>query len=187
MEFQRLERVLQAGGVRRFHTTWGIPDQSLAEHQWRVAMIFHHLYHEERAPLPSSGMVHALVHDLGESVVGDLPAPIKWDEPELADLHQSIEDQALQGLIDIGLAWHQEVKMADALELAWFSYDVRRTGNLNADIIFQRIVVHILEELKPKGDEALLLAGLICRYKDIDPRCEAQLEGLEEEALECVK
>ena len=65
MTFKTLYR---AGIVKRWHTNLTLKEQSIAEHQWAVAMICTEL-RPGNLPLLSA----ALVHDLGESITGDLP------------------------------------------------------------------------------------------------------------------
>ena len=68
-----------AGDVTRFHTLRTIRQQSVAHHSWGVATLLLHVWPEA----PASVLRAALWHDVAEIETGDMPAPIKWANPEL--------------------------------------------------------------------------------------------------------
>lgn len=67
-----------AGNVKRFHTRLTLREQTIATHQWGVAMIL-----LEIAPDNIEVIRAALVHDLGESISGDIPYTAKRTYPDL--------------------------------------------------------------------------------------------------------
>jgi len=90
----KLERVYKSGGVRRWHSNPELADsnQTLAQHQWGVAVII-----LAEHPNPSKELLYAaLLHDVGELVVGDLPAPFKKANPKIAAAHKVAEQKAME-------------------------------------------------------------------------------------------
>ena len=90
---QIFDRVLQfrdAGVIKRSHTCRTLMDRNVAEHSHGVAMLILALY----APvLPRPELLAAaLTHDLSEIATGDVPAPVKRDNPALKiELHKISE------------------------------------------------------------------------------------------------
>jgi len=89
-----LKRAFRAGFVRRWHTN---PDLAHIEdridgHSGRVARIILMLH-----PEPTVKLLRAcLIHDDGESVVGDMKAPFKDSHPEMALVLGEVEAQEIR-------------------------------------------------------------------------------------------
>jgi 5'-deoxynucleotidase YfbR-like HD superfamily hydrolase len=77
----------EAGQVKRYHTQITLKEQTLAEHQWGVAMIVNEIY-----PQGYQLLMAALTHDLAESVTGDIPYTAKRDNYNLKEASDSAED-----------------------------------------------------------------------------------------------
>ena len=78
-----------SGRVMRWHTNprMSSTQDRLDGHHARVAQII-----LERHPGPSVGLLRAaLTHDAGEAIVGDLPADMKRQMPEVAERHALVE------------------------------------------------------------------------------------------------
>lgn len=111
-----LKSILSGGYCTRWHAN---PDmahirETLAEHHARVAQIILALH-----PAPSVDLIDAaLHHDAGEPAVGDVPWPVKRDNPALAAMLGEIEakERARLGVpepeTDDDAAW---LKLADRL------------------------------------------------------------------------
>jgi len=110
----KINDILRASGVMRWHIVRTIRPQSLAEHTFDVVMI-------ARAIAKIAGVNDyeitkaALLHDLDEIVTGDIPTPTKerarkngW---ELNDLYKSITGREITP--DEALIVHLADKMAD--------------------------------------------------------------------------
>ncbi|MHA2047659.1 MAG: YfbR-like 5'-deoxynucleotidase [Candidatus Thorarchaeota archaeon] len=110
----KINDILRASGVTRWHIVRTVRPQSLAEHTFDVTMI-------ARAIAKIAGYEDyeitkaALLHDLDEIVTGDIPTPTKekardngW---ELNDLYKSITGRELSG--DETLIIQLADKMAD--------------------------------------------------------------------------
>lgn len=110
----KINDILRASGVTRWHIVRTVRPQSLAEHTFDVVMI-------ARAIAKKAGIEDyeitkaALLHDLDEIVTGDIPTPTKqkardngW---ELNDLYQNITGRELSP--DESLIIQLADKMAD--------------------------------------------------------------------------
>ncbi len=74
-----------AGRIRRLHIRpMNGDEQNVAAHTWGVAMILLDLFPD----VSREALVFTLRHDVPEVVTGDIPANVKWDNPEI--------DRALQ-------------------------------------------------------------------------------------------
>jgi 5'-deoxynucleotidase len=85
--------------IRRWglmHTTY---PESIQEHSLRVAMIAHALAvirnrHFGGQVSPERAALLALYHDAGEVLTGDMPAPVKYFNPEIRAAYRGIEAAA---------------------------------------------------------------------------------------------
>lgn len=83
------------------HTTY---PESIQEHSHRVAVIAHMLATIRNRVFggrvdPARAAVLALYHDAGEVLTGDLPAPVKYFNPEIRGAYREIEAAANQRLL----------------------------------------------------------------------------------------
>ena len=83
------------------HTTY---PESIQEHSHRVAVIAHTLATIRNRLFggrvdPARAAVLALYHDAGEVLTGDLPAPVKYFNPEIRGAYREIEAAANQRLL----------------------------------------------------------------------------------------
>ncbi len=108
----------RSGLVQRWHAN---PDlawtgQTLAAHQWGCAVLLKQLF-----PLASGDALFAtLTHDIGEMIVGDLPAPFKNANPVMAAQHAAFEkiqaDKIRGSNISLTSAETDRLKLVDMLE-----------------------------------------------------------------------
>lgn len=102
LSLDQLKLALNLHVIRRFQTHRLQQPKSVAEHSFRMAAIYSYLGGKELLP--------AMLHDLEESVTGDLPSPIKKDLKGLEkyeSLRPNFETDAEKKL----------AKVADKLEL----------------------------------------------------------------------
>jgi 5'-deoxynucleotidase len=86
-----LAQVYMAGGVQRYHANPGMArlGQTTADHQGRCVQLLLALH-----PAPSVALIRAVAHhDLGERWAGDLPAPFKQAQPEIAAAQAEAEQE----------------------------------------------------------------------------------------------
>ena len=125
----------ECGRVRRYHThpRLSAAGQNDADHSWGVGALLLQLH-----PHPSRQLlISAIMHDTGERFVGDLPAPAKRENPEMADSHRLLEDAmritcVYQGDYVLTQDEHDWLKMCDMLECIMFCSltqpDLLKTG-----------------------------------------------------------
>ena len=117
---KKIYPIIEAGTVARYHTRAGIPPQSTAEHSWGVALMLYRVCEYFETHVTQEMMLYALVHDLPERQTGDIPAPMKWDNPEIRHAID-ITESAWYGRNDMSFdklnrEQKQLVKYADWLE-----------------------------------------------------------------------
>ena len=90
--YERVLFLFNGGMVRRYHTLPTNKEITVAEHSWLVAALLTVLL-----PAPSAALLRAaLFHDCAEQLWGDLPAPVKWLDPNAQEIHTSMEQTTLQ-------------------------------------------------------------------------------------------
>ena len=92
---QVLRNARHAGSVVRYHTWKMHQVQTVADHSWNCCRIYFALW----GPLPPEISTHFIWHDTGELVLGDLPFPVKAENPELKYICDKIEYNAI---VDMG-------------------------------------------------------------------------------------
>lgn len=147
-----------AGRVGRYHTV-DVPGQSVAEHSWGVAMVVRRVM---PPTLPQSMMYTllcaALEHDLSESELGDIPATAKWSDKNLAKLIERREAKFDEryGLVASSLegAPKRLLRWADTFELCLYCLHLSKLGNLYAEEILGRGLMHLTQEIGFPSTEA---------------------------------
>lgn len=84
------EPIIRAQYVRRWHLVPMSMPQSVAEHQYNVAMLLMSLPAQEGIDVPAA-VAWAMVHDLPETVTGDVPTHIKTLSPTIKTELEEIE------------------------------------------------------------------------------------------------
>lgn len=94
----------------KFIRRWGLMHahypENVQEHSQRVALIAHALVlignrHFDGSLDADKIAVLALFHDATEVLTGDLPTPVKYHNPELADAYKQIETSAADSLLQM--------------------------------------------------------------------------------------
>lgn|SRR5262245_19002718 len=132
------DHVRYAGTVKRYHTWPTIQTQTNAEHSWQVAMIYEQIYGE----LSPAVERYIRLHDVAELAVGDIPYPVKANNPELKQKFSYVEEAALD---EMGLKLpvlhavvRARIKICDLLEMMCFGMTEREMGNMLAIPIIDR-------------------------------------------------
>lgn len=115
---EQLVAVVGAGKTSRYHTHGDKLHQTVAAHTWgTVALILMANPHPEIALLKA-----AVFHDVGEHFTGDTPFPAKASDPQLKEILDRMEDDAIgrMGIVVPGLTEHEKkwLKWADMMECA---------------------------------------------------------------------
>lgn len=86
---RNLRELRMAAAITRYHTARTLRHQSVGEHSFGVAQLVLYL-----APNASQRLLSAaLTHDLAELVTGDIPAPVKWDNPTMGAILTDLESK----------------------------------------------------------------------------------------------
>ena len=98
-------------GRMRYITRWGLMrnsfSENIQEHSHQVAVLAHALALIRRdilglpGPDPDRCAVAALYHDASEILTGDLPTPIKYDNPNIKAAYKQLERVAGNKLLDM--------------------------------------------------------------------------------------
>jgi len=148
-----------AGRVVRYHTWPQVGQQTVAEHGWNVARIVLAI-----APdAPGYVISHALFHDVGEIKTGDLPYPIKKDNPSLKKVMDELEihariDMSSKWLLStpesLDEHWRRLIKLADMMEMFEWAIEQLNIGNRYARPVFGAVMPFIQGEMISWPDSA---------------------------------
>lgn len=112
-KLERVSYIREAFMVRRYHTVPHVAiEDTVGNHTANVISFLFFLF-DENPPLYL--IRAALHHDVPEVSTGDIPAPVKWANPKLAEELQKIEKAMV---VKLGL----EGDVADPLHLALLKY-----------------------------------------------------------------
>ncbi|MEL6671651.1 MAG: 5'-deoxynucleotidase [Bacteroidota bacterium] len=92
--------------IQRWSLMFNIHQENVQEHSLQVCMIAHvlaiiHNRVYEGNISPEKVALYAMYHDASEVITGDLPTPIKYHSPKIADAYKEIEEVAHQRLMDM--------------------------------------------------------------------------------------
>lgn len=109
---------LESGGVQRYHAVPSVlVKQRVDSHAWSVAMIVLSLTDGQAS---QALLIHALLHDSGELITGDIPFTVKRKYPEVKRITDEIADDAHQRIVyplpAITEAETAVLKIADTLD-----------------------------------------------------------------------
>ncbi len=94
----------------RYINRWGLMrntrNESLSEHSLDVAVLAHALCilrnkHYGGALNPDRAAVLALFHDASEIITGDLPTPVKYNNPQINTAYKNLEGVAKKNLLSL--------------------------------------------------------------------------------------
>lgn len=149
-----------AGSVVRYHTWPMLSRETVAHHTWNVLRIWDQMF-----GLPAPDVVRqVLYHDCGEMATGDLPFPIKRNNPDLKTVADRIESEAL---VNMGVRMRPmtatnkwKLKVCDLLEMMEHAMHEMRMGNNFARPIFEdcrRAVKDMVESRPPNAADMDIL------------------------------
>jgi hypothetical protein len=122
-----------AGIVKRYHAWPTIQVQTIGEHSWQVALIYEQIFGELSSPVEE----YIRKHDVAELITGDIPFPVKMENPALKVEFAKVEDGAflrmgLGPLPTLHANSLRKIKICDLLEMMVFGMMERELGNLLA-------------------------------------------------------
>lgn len=152
--------------VRRYHTWPVIQQQTIADHTLHVMRIYTQIF----GPMSPELSTHLIWHDAGEKKTGDLPWPIKAENPDIGSRLKEIERQAVSDMVDTDTRKFLDLrtptadelrhfKIAEYIEMAEFGVVEMMLGNRLAEPIVtrmlecvQRAVTNIDRDYRPAVD-----------------------------------
>lgn len=128
-----------AGAIKRYHTWPTLQAQTNADHCYHVLRIYSMIF-----GLPSPEVTGYIIwHDAGEIKTGDLPHPIKANNPALKEVADRLEAEAVKDMggpsLELSDDLKVKVKMADCIEMLEFSMVELGLGNSWAQPISQNM------------------------------------------------
>lgn len=152
-----------AGEVERYHT-WPINRrQSVGEHTWQVMRIYWEIW----GPMSSAVSSVILWHDAGELGTGDIPFPVKRNNPILKEEFDQLEIQVLMAMgVDTrkcveGLKEEEllRIEVCDLIEMWEFGAAELARGNQMALPIVRDITLTLggtLDEMSDQDQQLVL-------------------------------
>ena len=131
----------RGGDVIRYHTWPTIRPQIVASHSWNVVRILVSIWPHA----PREAILYAQFHDTPEVGTGDVPYPVKHDNPVLKLEMDRLEDETaadmglLHHLGGVGDFWKRRIKICDCIEMWEFGMDEVHMGNRFAEPIVERM------------------------------------------------
>lgn len=147
----RVDVLMQGGNVDRMHTSMCNKHRSVAHHSWGISLLIETLIPVGHYPPFEMYYMHryAVLHDVAELAVGDIPAPVKWElGKDFVKRIDELENEfmAEQGVGDDHitrmLTPEQKgvLKIFDLFDLMHHVLEERRMGNSTLDQIFTNCV-----------------------------------------------
>lgn len=145
---EKIYNVRMAGRIRRLHIRpMNGDEQDVAAHTWGVAMILLDLFPE----VSKEALVFALRHDVPEVATGDIPANVKWANPDLEETLETLEASFLERM---GWATNLEgseflmLKTADRIELLFYCLEQMYMGNWLLTDVYENINGKLLADIE---------------------------------------
>lgn len=153
----------RGGAVQRYHTWPTLQTQTVAEASWNVCRILVMIWPDA----PAQAITHALLNDCGEIVTGDLPYPVKANNPALKAETIRLETDAF---VSMGIAhleaapaddiWRRRVKIADCIEMWEFNLEEQALGSGYAELLsddMNGLIWRLTKEFELSEDDCTLI------------------------------
>jgi len=161
MSLQIRDDARLAGQVIRYHTWPHLRQQSVGEHSWQVARIIMSISTERYwAKL----LPHAITHDIGEIGTGDVPYPVKKNNPELSAMFHALEQETMNEIenkwqLYTGTALTDQerwvFKLAEFIEMWEWGLEETLRGNKFAEKVVERCIAVVVQMLEMAMDESV--------------------------------
>ena len=121
-----------AGLIERYHEHPTVQRQNVGEHTWQVMRIWLVIFGRKDDATDGRILQYIMFHDAGELGTGDIPFPVKKNNPPLKAIMDELEHQSLmrQKIVLPDMSEHElkEVKICDLIEMAEFGREELRRG-----------------------------------------------------------
>lgn len=164
-----LSTVREAGYAKRYHTRHIHGANEVAFHAFNVAMLCMYL---TNGFADRHLILAALYHDLSELSTGDVPAPVKWKNPDLKAVLLRIEEQFnRENNLVVPLSAEEKLilRWADLLDYMLFAYEQRRLGSRTLEPGFYETLAYMRDakNVRPLMAGLGLLAEIEAEYKEL--------------------
>ena len=115
--------------IRRWSLMRNVQPENIQEHSHQVAVLAHALCEIDNVYFGGNcdtgrAVLLALYHDVGEVIVGDLPTPVKYFNPEIKCAYGGIEDVAREKLLsllpaELKTRYRPFFRMSKAVKRGW--------------------------------------------------------------------
>lgn len=152
MSYNTLNFIYDGAETSRYHTWPVLRRQNIGDHSYKVAMLCAYLVGDCEPGIGANLLMAALVHDLAEHKMGDLPSPVKRELPDMIDgksgvqkpFHEVWDGMEQFLLAGVSLDWDHTLspaearvlKMADAADGCLYCVRERAMGNKLIDPVF---------------------------------------------------
>jgi hypothetical protein len=166
-----------AGQVQRYHTWPTIRKQTIAEHTWQILRIYSCV-----DELNVNTALAIIYHDIGEHYTGDIPYPVKAQNPELKKEMDVLELQSWAAQLTawevphihaLDIADKKFFKLVEIIEMAEFGLDEVCLGNSHGLLIADRCLRHVYKNIAfpACGKEARLVTYIVRRLNLFMQQC----------------
>lgn len=143
--------------VARWHTRKPVFPETVGHHTANVALLCDILTDGECS---KDLLMAALVHDVGEFYTGDLPAPVKVDDPELSTRIHDLDAKYLSrnGITVPFLVENEKnvLRAADIIDLVWTAALELRVGNSDYQEVLERGIQYLKALQLPNRQQAIV-------------------------------
>ena len=164
---KRIDMAREASGVLRFHTARTIHDETVGQHSFNVCNLLLMMTNGE---LSRDLLIAALLHDMGEPAVGDVPSPVKRAMPlPVREELDRLESEAVATIHPyfptLSVEESMTLKLADLLDGLMKCRDELRLGNRGIRDIGDRYVSYIHELTDKWGQFRVFAETCIYMYR----------------------
>lgn len=161
-----------AGQVKRYATWPVLHQQSTGEHSWQVLRIYIEIF---GPPIPDV-TVYITHHDSAELAVGDPPFPLKAKNPDLKEIYDRLEADAMQEMRGEALPVLQahemkKIKICDLLEMWEFGMQEMMMGNRYAKPIIDDTLAVVMKMINmpefPEDDNERVTAFITSKERSM--------------------
>jgi len=143
--FRKIEAARKSYEVERFHTEFTFRKQNLGWHSANAVIILETCFPN----CTKEQILACLIHDCGEYLSGDVPAPAKWLFPGIKEACDSLqkhwEDEYDFLLPELTEQELEEIKFADNMELLFFCFEEYKLGNRKMRLLFEKVCSIIVD------------------------------------------
>ena len=161
MDLNRVKVYRKGLNVERLHTITHLTPYSNGSHSANAALLADELCAENKLYSSSAAcMRYMLLHDIAEGYIGDIPAYVKRENPEVAKALQvaekNWEKRHLPNMPGLSRTEQEICKVSDLAELGMYCIDELNLGNNNMLPVLEKVVRYMQDYHHIKGCDQLI-------------------------------